>query len=414
MNKDPHFVGQPALAQLMKYLPSKTEMDRIARKTKTNHYYKTLTAQKQLTVLLLAVLGHCNSLRELEVEQEVNPTKLQHIGLDRVVYRSTLSDANKKRSPAFFKQVFEALRDKFMRFYSDSRSKANRRLIYALDSTTISLFVDVFEGTSRGKMNGKKKGGVKVHTVYNVNAGIPEVVHITDAVVHDAAVAEQLLKLEPGSIVLFDRGYLNFALFEKLTKAHIHFVTRAKKNTVFKALAENKVTNAQGEEDPNVLFDQTGVLGKGKKGTEIRRVVYYNGVSLNYDVNLTNLTDLEDFDSKQIHDIYRLRWKIEELFKLIKQNYNLTTFLGNSRNAIIIQIYVILIAFILTMTLREHVSSERTWAYSVMVACCRLIIMNYVDLESFFRDPGKAKKLLERRSDHDPTRQPLFPDFFGD
>ena len=161
MNKDPHFVGQPAPAQLMKYLPSKTEMDRIARKTKTNHYYKTLTARKQLTVLLPAVPGHCNSLREPEVEQEVNPTKLQHIGLDRAVYRSTLSDANKKRSPAFFKQVFEALRDKFMRFYSDSHSKANRRLIYALDSTTISLFVDVFEGTSRGKMNGKKKGASK-------------------------------------------------------------------------------------------------------------------------------------------------------------------------------------------------------------------------------------------------------------
>lgn len=408
MSKDPHFAGQPALAQLLKFLPSDSILHSLAEETKSDYYYKILTAKKHLTVLLFAVLAHCDSLREVETAQNANLNKLSHLGLDRVVPRSTLSDANTRRSPEYFRRVFELVRDNFLRFYSDSRQKPLERLVYALDSTTISLFVDVFEGTSKERMDGKKKGGVKVHTLYNVKAGIPELVSITDAVVADSAVAEELLKLEPGSIVLFDRGYFDFKLFKKLSDAGIHFVTRAKKNTKFKVLADNEILKGEGE-DPNVLFDQDGVL---RHGVEVRRVVYYNDLKMTYDVNLTNLTDLEDFDSKAIHEIYCCRWKIEELFKLIKQNYNLTTFLGNSRNAITIQIYVILIAFILTMMLKLRVQANRTWSYSVMVANIRLLIMSYVDLESFFSDPEKAKRMKKERAatSRGPTLTPLFSD----
>lgn len=408
MSKDPHFIGQPALAQLLKGLPSNDEMEKIALETKTDYYYKTLTGTKHLVILLFAVLGHCHSLRELETAQNAHLNKLQHLGLDRVIPRSTLSDANTNRPFIFFKEVFEHLRARYLRFYSDSCKKVNSRFIYALDSTTISLFVDVFEGACRGRMDGKKKGGVKVHTLYNVNAGIPEVVSITDATVADVKQAECLLKLEPGSIVLFDRGYFDFDLFRELSKAGIHFVTRAKKNTIFKALAELEGGQRE-EEDPNVLFDQSGVL---RHGVEARRVVYYNDVKMSYDVNLTNITDLEGFDSKAIHELYRLRWKIEELFKLLKQNYDLTTFLGNSRNAIMIQIYVILIAFILTMMLKLRVQNNRTWAYSVMVANIRLMIMSYIDLEGFFSDPEKAKRMKKKKTAHTrgPTLKTLFKD----
>lgn len=230
MGKDSTNSGIPVFGELINLL-DKHEISKIADKLKSDRYTKRLDSYQHLVIMLYATLGQFNSLREVELGFLSSATRMNHFGLDYKVRRSTLSDANRKRTPEFFAKVYYYLYDRYRSFLSDSRPvKGTKRPLFIIDSTTISLFSQVFRGVGRNPINGQKKGGIKAHTVIKADEDVPTFVDLTDAAVSDHEILAKQ-NLRPGSYVTFDMGYVDYETREKFSASDIYYVTREKKKT---------------------------------------------------------------------------------------------------------------------------------------------------------------------------------------
>ena len=169
MSKSTYFTGQPVYSQVIKLL-DKAKIQQISLETLgSERYVKRLTGWKHLIIMLFGVLKHFDSLRELEIGMKAETMKLSHLGLDYVVRRSTLAEANQRRPQEFFAKVYGSLLERYTPFLADSRpvgcQKAWEKQLYMIDSTTITLFDNILKGVGRHPKSGKKKGGMKIHTI---------------------------------------------------------------------------------------------------------------------------------------------------------------------------------------------------------------------------------------------------------
>lgn len=314
--------------------------------------------------------------------------KLAHLGFDKVPARSTLSDANNKRSYLFFATVYEKLLDQYHSFISDSRLKGlSIKNLKIIDSTTISLFSDLLAGVGRNRLDGsKKKGGIKVHTMMDAFSGVAEFVRMTAAKEHDKHFLYHL-DLPANSWLVFDRAYNHYSQFAKFIEQKVWFVTRMKSNAVYhvtKVLVnKTKRKNAKG-----VIQVQLITMGYKQNGEEkrlkLRRITFKADDGKEY-VFITNEFNLP---ADQFAQIYKSRWMIELLFKQIKQNFPLRYFWGNSTNAIKMQVYCVLMAQLLMVVLRKK--SETKKSFANMITVIRLHLMSYVDLMEFIKNTYKA------------------------
>lgn len=176
--------GISVFGEVIKLL-NKQEITKIADKIGANRYSKRLDAYQHLVILLYAVIGQLQSLRDIELAF-LPMARIQQFGLSYMVRRSTLSDANSRRSPQFFENVYNALYAQFSPLLSDSSPvKGLNKQLFIMDSTTISLFSQIFRGTGRNAINGQKKGGVKAHTVIKADEDVMAFMNITDAATSD-------------------------------------------------------------------------------------------------------------------------------------------------------------------------------------------------------------------------------------
>ena len=223
MSKDSHFTGQPVYSQVLKLL-DKEKILQISRETKGSEaYVKRFDGYQHLVVMLFGILKHFDSLRELEIGMKAEAHKLGHLGMNYLVRRSTLAEANIRRPQEFFASVYAYLLEKYAKFLADSRpSKCYKgqthepkdweKLLYMMDSTTITLFDNILKGVGRHPKSGKKKGGMKVHTVMKYHVGVPMVVQGNPRVYKAlkkelAAVLAELQRIEAGNGV--DEELLN-------------------------------------------------------------------------------------------------------------------------------------------------------------------------------------------------------------
>lgn len=226
--------------------------------------------RKHLVCLLYGVFSYCNGLRELCEGLLGCEGKLTHLGLDTAPARSTLSDANRKRSYLVFEDLYFKLVGRYHSFISDSRLKGlSIRNLKIIDSTTIRLFSDILRGAGRNPLDGsRKKGGIKVHSMMDAFSGIVEYLRITEAKVHDRKFLFNL-QLPKNSFLVFDKAYNHYKQFAKWTTEHIWFVTRMKTNAVFhvtKVLQDNtKRKNQKG-----VLKEQYVTVGYKENNEEHR------------------------------------------------------------------------------------------------------------------------------------------------
>jgi hypothetical protein len=384
MSKSTRKSGQPILAQVLNLIPQ-TLISECVAKHKSNKGYRTLTARVHLISNLFGSLTFCNGLRELCEGLLGCEGKLIHLGLFKTPSRSTLSDANSKRSYLFFESLYFALLGMYQGCISDSRLKGlSIRNLKIIDSTTIRLFSDIMQGVGRNKLDGsRKKGGLKVHSMMDAFSGVVEFLNITEAKVHDRKFLLGL-DLAKHSFIVFDKAYNVYSQFDKWTKEQIWFVTRMKDNAVYhvcKVLVDNtKKKNAKG-----LLKEQLVTVGyKDKDKNEIRvklRRIEYKADDGRIYVFLTNNFKLS---TKQIALIYKSRWMIELLFKQLKQNFPLKYFWSASDNGIKIQIYTVLIAQLLMVVCRKL--SETKKSFANMITLIRLHIMSYVNLLEFVKD----------------------------
>jgi transposase len=312
--------------------------------------------------------------------------KTNHFQLKHIPYKSTLSDANKRRSHLVFQNIYHSLLNEYRQLISDSRqgySWENRLEI--IDSSTISLFKDILNCVGRKPITGKRKGGIKVHTQINLQDKVPKIIWFSAATTHD----KQFLKhvqLEKGKIAVFDKGYNDYKTFDEFTRNEIFFVTRLKSNASYESVKENDIPPYI---DNGVLKDEIiGVdikeNGKYLKTIELRRIAYWDDENKRCFEFLTNLIGM---NAGHIALIYKKRWQIELLFKQLKQNFPLKYFLGDNENAIKIQICCTLIVNLLLTVIHKKV--KRKWAFSNLASFCRLHLFNYIHLIKFLENPER-------------------------
>ena len=413
MGKGTNFSGQPVLSQLIK-LMDRQKINTLASKSGANYYTKHLDGYSHLVVMLYAVLSNLRSLREVCLGFAANATRMNHFGLDHMICRSTLSDANRRRSSSFFGRIYRSLFSKYASVLSDSRTKHETvTKIYIMDSTTITLFSEILKGAGRNSENGRKKGGIKAHTIIQEDIDLPIFVDFTAAATNDHELMKRIFCLPEGSFVTFDMGYSDYLIWKQLTDARYKFVTRQKDNARFEIIEKRSCP------EKDVIADQIIELSFNKlverpmtdeelshrrgrrpksgivtvreyvKGTyRCRRIVRRSDDGKDTVTFITNVLDQNEMSAEQICEIYRRRWAIECLFKKLKQNFPLKYFLGDNVNAIETQIWVTMIAYLL-LRVMQHKAKSRL-AFSNIVTLARLTIGNYINFVTLLNCPKLA------------------------
>jgi hypothetical protein len=279
-----------------------------------------------------------------------------------------------------FADIYHLLYKRYHRFLSDSRPwEPAVKDLKIVDSSTITLFGDILKGVGRNPLNGKKKGGIKMHTMINAMEDVPCLIKFSSAATHDHTFLKDL-ELKRGSYVVFDKGYVDYGQYQNWTLEDIYFVTRQKDNARYKSLEEFDIPDNM---DDAVLKDEKIQL-TDKKGNlfPLRRIAFWYDKHQKVYEFITNNYDL---GADKIADIYKNRWQIETMFKRLKQNFPLKYFLGDSQNAIEIQIWVSLIIQLIMLVIQRK--AQRNWAYSNMMSVIRYHLMTYIDLFKFLKNP---------------------------
>jgi len=400
MGKSTFFTGQPIFSQLLKFIPRDTVFG-LARRCNADRYCKRFSTYDHLVCMLYGILNHCTSLREITTGMLAWEHRLSHLGIYHHPRRSTISDANNRRNSEVFEQVYLKIFERYGQFLSDSRSESKAARLYIFDSTTITLFQEVLKAAGTSPLNGKRKGGIKVHTLIRSDQDVPCMVRFSASAANDMLFLKDI-HLPEGSVVVFDKGYNDYTAFNRFTKQGVSWVTRLHKHLVYKKLADRAVTELQQQK--GVTHDQEIIVGaayKPKKPKVRARLVTFidseSGKSFEF------LTNNFKMAPSTIAAIYKKRWQIELLFKRIKQNYPLKYFLGDSENAIKIQIWCALIADLLLKIIRKGAKAK--WSFSNLSAMVRLHLMTYINLFHFLKHPEKA---LLKKITSEPNAPLLF------
>lgn len=398
MHKGTTFSGHPQYVQLLNLL-NRVKIREISTKRGYDRYVKKLDGYTHFVALLFAVLMRYDSLRETVIGMMAEAHKLQHLGVNYLIRRSTLSEANNRRSSAFFAQIYKMLYQKYQSVLADSRSEAWVKSLYIMDSTTITLFSNILKGAGRNPKHGKKKGGIKAHTVIKADENVPCLVRFTSAATHDHFLLKAL-DLAAGSILAIDRAYIDYAVFQQFTERGIIYVTKMKKSLTYKTLSCKYWVTPDGKVSMKISIVE---FTKGEIVHKARLIEYWEKDKTTSTSLLTN--DL-DFEPEQIIAIYDRRWQIEILFKQLKQNFPLKYFYGETVNAIESQIWVTLIANLLLTVVQKRV--KRRWAFSNLVTMVRQMLMYYIDIYAFLENPEAAWADVIAKQAKSPPELTLF------
>ena len=343
---------------------------------------------EHFVTMMFSVLAGCNSLRETCMGLEAYEGKLNHINIKDVPPRSTLSDANKRRSSTIFQEIFNYLNTKYKGAISDSTlPKDVLSKLFVVDSTVFSLFKAILKTSGRHSANGKKKGGIKKNTMLEGSTLMPILIQFNAAADNDQQFL-QFIKLPKGSFLTFDKGYNNYPQYAAFTVAEVYFINRQRDNAVYKRVSEKILT----EQMPNELLkeeiiEQTYKDVDGKiQVLQLRRIAWWDSKGKRVYEFITNNFELE---AQIIADIYKHRWRIELFFKKLKQNFPLHYFLGDNQNAIEIQIWCALIALLLLSHI--HYQNKSKMAFSNMVTILRMHLPSYISIKDLLALHNKKR-----------------------
>lgn len=396
MGKTNYFFGQSVFGQLISLIDSNI-VSKASKACEADRYVKKFKTKDHLISMLFCSFAKCTSLREVSGAMLGLSGKTQHFQLNHIPKKSTLADANQRRDAEVFGTIYNALLQKYGSVLSDSRIKdVINKQIEIFDSTTISLFKDILKCVGRKPKNGKRKGGIKVHTVINVDEALPKMVWFTNSATNDHVLLSKL-KMDSNTIYVFDKGYNDYKAFKKFSENETGFVTRIKDNAVYDIINENEI---QDYIHSGVLQDEIIELtvkdGTISSNLKMRKIRFYDRVLKREFEFLTNLFEMR---ADLVAAIYKLRWQIELLFKQLKKNFPLKYFLGDNENAIKIQIYCTLIANLLMTVIQKRL--KRSWAFSNLVSFCKIHLFNYIHLLNFLENPDK-----DWQKTFDKARQP--------
>lgn len=340
-------------AQLASFL-NRSKFNRIVAKYNGDKYVKHFTCWNQLLALMFGQFSNRVSLRDLVVALDAHHSKCYHLGMGKNVSKSSLARANQDKDYHIFEEyAYYLVNEARQKRATDIFKLAGN--VYAFDSTTIDLCLAVFWWAKFRK----KKGGIKVHTLYDVETQIPAFFHVTEASTHDSKVMKEI-PYESGSYYIFDRAYNNFKMLYRIHQIEAYFVIRAKKNLQYKAAKWKRRL------PKNVLSDMTieltGFYPKQYYPEKLRLVRYWDEEQKREFVFLTNATDIS---ALQVAELYKKRWQVELFFKWLKQHLKIKKFWGTTENAVRIQIYVSICAYCLVAIIQHDMKLDRS-TYEVL------------------------------------------------
>lgn len=341
--------GKYVFSQLTEFLPRRI-FDRMVAEHNGNKYVKHFTCWNQLLCMVFGQLTTRDSLRDLITVIEAHSPKSYHLGFGKSVTRSNLAKANEKRNSKIFEEFAYCLIDIARRKRSNDDFEVKGK-VYAFDSSTIDLCLSVFWWAKFRKT----KGGIKLHTLFDITTQIPAFIHITAATVNDMN-AMDVIPYEAGAHYVFDRGYVDYQRLYRIARLQAYFVVRAKANLKFRRIYSKKTDRSTG-----VLCDQlgklTGFYVSKDYPDKLRRVKFHDQETGRTFVFLTNNNELS---ALEIALLYKNRWQVELFFKWIKQHLKIKSFWGTSENAVRIQIYTAIITYCLVAIVGHDLKIERS------------------------------------------------------
>ena len=348
--------GKTIFSQLTIFLPKK-EFDKCVAKYKGNYKTQKFRSWDQYLCMLFAQLTHRESLRDIETCLRSFGKKLYHCGIRSKVSRSTLAYANDNRDWRIFKEFTNILITKARRLYCDEPFGVELdNSVYAFDSSIISLCLSVFPWAKFRKT----KSGIKIHTQLDLHGNIPVFIDLSDAIQADNFALDNLI-LEPGSIYVLDRGYIDFKRLYRFATELAFFIVRAKAGLAYKRIYSNPVNKRTGIRSDQII-KLTSKKSAKKYPDKLRRIKFYDQKHDRYLIFLTNNFTLP---AKTVADLYKARWQVELFFKWIKQHLKIKSFFGTSRNAVYTQIWIAISAYVLVAIVKKELKLEQS-RYSIL------------------------------------------------
>jgi hypothetical protein len=332
----------------MKTLP-RYQFDQCVAKYNGNKHIRHFSCYQQFLFMAFGQLCQLDSARSIIICLQAHRRKLYHMGFGVKVARKTVLDANHNRDWCIYRDFALLLVKQVRPLYAGTEIEGIdlNQMVYALDSSTIDLCLNVFHWAHFRK----KKGAIKLHTMIDIRGNIPTFIHISDGKMADSKVLN-LLNFEAGAFYLIDRGYFDFRQLYHIHSSQAFFVIRAKKNTKVRRVYSNKV-----DKTTNVRCDQIVYFSHKQACSnypdKLRRIKYYDPEKKKTYIFLTNNFELP---AETIADLYRLRWQIELFFKWIKQNLKIKRFWGTSINAVKTQIWIAVAVYLMVAKLKKKLN----------------------------------------------------------
>jgi hypothetical protein len=344
-------IGRTVFAQLMDFVPT-YEFRQCVERYNGNYKVKTFSCLDQFLCMAFAQLTYRESLRDIEACLRVAKTKLYHMGIRGKVSRNTLAHANETRDWRIYADFGQALIRIARELYAgEDLGLELDQTVYALDATIIDLCLSVFPWAKFRK----GKAAVKLHTLLDLRGRIPVIVRITHGRIHDVHILDELF-IEAGAMYIMDRAYVDFARLYRIHQAQACYVTRAKRNFVFKRLYSHPVDKSTGVQADQIIT-VAGFYTLKDYPEKLRRIRYCDADTKKRLVFLTNNFTLP---ALVIAHLYKCRWQVELFFKWIKQHLRIKAFYGTTENAVKTQIWIALSVYVLVAIVKKRLKLDRS------------------------------------------------------
>ena len=363
-------------SQILQLIPRDT-FETAVQKHQAERHARGFSSWGQLVAMLFCQLAQAKSLREITEGLQASEGKLKHLGLPEAPARSTLAYANSHRPWALFETVFQQLLAHCQKRLGVAKAGSKLGLpgkLLSLDATVIDLCASVFDWAHFRTT----KGAVKLHLLLDHDGYLPCYAVITEGKVHEIQVARKL-KLQRGAMLVFDRGYTDYGWFQQLTEEGVNFVTRLKDKAAYIVVERRAASGAGVRADEIIVLEKQA---QSETAPFLRRVRYWDQENQRELVFLTNHLELA---ASTVAAIYKERWQIELLFKALKQNLRIKTFVGTTANALKTQIWTALIALLAIKFLQ--LQAKFTWSLSRLIALLRQQLFVYRDLWRWLESP---------------------------
>lgn len=327
-------------SQLLR-LVSRHEFQRLANQHHEGQALRKISRWDQFVALLMAQLSGRQSLRDIEANMNAQTGSHYHLGVRRIA-KSSLARVNENQPYSLYEALFEKLVSQ-CRGHSPRHRFRFKNPLYSLDSSLIDLSLNIFPWAEHNRI----KAGMKLHVGLDHGGHFPVFATVTDGKRHDVPIGRGF-EFPPGSMIVMDKGYTDYGWYKQLTKKGIFFITRQRANAKYRVVERREANRAQGITSDQVI-ELTGLQFQDKELPKLRRIGYRDADSGKHYVYLTNHFKLS---AKTVADVYKDRWQVELFFKAIKQNLKIHAFVGNSRNAVLTQIWIALCTFLMLSYLK--------------------------------------------------------------